>query len=699
MLRTANCSCPTPLLDRSPRVRLRAACVPRPIAPTRLPGAGVSRNQNVARSARVSDPAVGRTAGLQSLSTSAFMETFGRAKCWVGRPAHSVLKKQVLAAMPRRGLWPTLLVLLVHAAVCLVCPLASAQLSAPGKETKLSATEELALEQSRIADNYSRLEQLMIRMAEAEGANNPQRAALLKQAVQQSATRLTRGQLNAVADLLKPPAQMNRALDQQQQALQDLNDLLQLLLSENRSDRLRDEQTRIRAYLKEVERIRRLEQGLQGRTEGGADAERLQQEQDRVASRTGDLAKEIERDQQSNAAEPDSGEDAGDRTEPGAQDGKGDSAEPSEPTEPRSESPQNDTPPDGQEPAETPRDPDKPAPQERSGSTPQERSQQGDGQQSEGQQSKGQQGKGQQSPEQGEPSASNPQSPENVAQSQTPEDEARRRIEAAEQRMQEAQKRLAEANRQEAIVKQEQALQELEKAEAALEQILRQLREEEMERMLALLENRFRRMLRSQLQIYESTKQIDKMAATERRRQIDIQASKLSFEESKLVGEADRALNLLREEGSSVAFPETVEQMRDEMIMVSDRLSVVQVGIITQAAEEDIIAALEEMIGALQKAQKDLENQQQQQQQQPMQQPPNPGDRPLVDQLAELKMIRSLQLRVNKRTQRFAQLLKDMNDPVGQLFDEDLLQQLQKLSATQLRIHRVTHDIVVGKNR
>ena len=36
------------------------------------------------------DPALGRTAGLQNLSRSSFMETFGRAKCGVGRPAHSV---------------------------------------------------------------------------------------------------------------------------------------------------------------------------------------------------------------------------------------------------------------------------------------------------------------------------------------------------------------------------------------------------------------------------------------------------------------------------------------------------------------------------------------------------------------------------------------------------------------------------------
>ena len=74
----------------------------------------------------------------------------------------------------------------------------------------------------------------------------------------------------------------------------------------------------------------------------------------------------------------------------------------------------------------------------------------------------------------------------------------------------------------------------------------------------------------------------------------------------------------------------------------------------TQGVEQDIIAALEEMIAALEKAQKDMENKSQ---------PGQPGEggeqeMPLVDTLAELKMIRALQMRVNHRTQRYAELTK-----------------------------------------
>ncbi|HEU0069070.1 MAG TPA: hypothetical protein VFQ26_07425, partial [Nitrospiraceae bacterium] len=273
---------------------------------------------------------------------------------------------------------------------------------------------------------------------------------------------------------------------------------------------------------------------------------------------------------------------------------------------------------------------------------------------------------------------------------------ARKRLQAAEEKMKEAQRRLEEAKRDEAVDEQQQARHELEKAKAELEEILRQLREEEIGRTLAMLEGRFRRMLEKQLEIYESTKRLDKIPETDRGRQVDIQAGKLGFEETKLAVEADKALLLLHEEGSSVAFPETVEQMRDDMQQVADRLSTTKLGTITQGIEEEIIAALEEMVEALQKAQQDLEKQKQQQQKQ---QQGQPGEKPLVDQIAELKMIRALQMRVNTRTERYSRLLADADDPVGLAEDEELRESLIKLGERQQRVQEVTRDIVVGKNQ
>jgi hypothetical protein len=71
----------------------------------------------------------------------------------------------------------------------------------------------------------------------------------------------------------------------------------------------------------------------------------------------------------------------------------------------------------------------------------------------------------------------------------------------------------------------------------------------------------------------------------------------------------------------------------------------------------------------------------------------------LVDALAELRMIRSLQWRVNQRTQRYSRLLDNVEDPIGQALDEDLRRAIGKLADRESRIQRITRDIVLGKNR
>src|SRR5437763_823900 len=150
-----------------------------------------------------------------------------------------------------------------------------------------SSADELALEQSRVADKYAKLEQLMLKMAELEGQTNPKRAQLLTRAVEQSKDRLTKPQLDTLVKLLNQK-QLKRAVDGQSTVQTDLKALLDLLLSEDRSDRLKSEQQRIKEYIKEVDRLIRLERSVQGQTEAGADAKRMAQEQGRIAGQTGD---------------------------------------------------------------------------------------------------------------------------------------------------------------------------------------------------------------------------------------------------------------------------------------------------------------------------------------------------------------------------------------------------------------------------
>jgi len=105
--------------------------------------------------------------------------------------------------------------------------------------------------------------------------------------------------------------------------------------------------------------------------------------------------------------------------------------------------------------------------------------------------------------------------------------------------------------------------------------------------------------------------------------------------------------------------------------------------------EEDIIAALQEMLDAIKKAQK---KQEQNKQNRPSHgQPQEPA---LVDAASELRMIRALQMRVNTRTERYRKLIDG-----EQAEKDELVEAVRRLSEDQQKIFRITRDLDMGKNR
>ena len=252
---------------------------------------------------------------------------------------------------------------------------------------------------------------------------------------------------------------------------------------------------------------------------------------------------------------------------------------------------------------------------------------------------------------------------------------------------------LKKQNRDGASSKQDEAIAKLREAKEKLEEILRQLREEERELLLAALEARFQKMLALQLIVYNGTVGLDKTPKAEWNDRHFARARELANQENEISLEAAKALELLKGEGSSVAFPEAIEQLRQDVLQVVYRLQREDVASLTQGIERDIIESLEELIEALQKemekAKKDKQKQQQQQQQQQQ-------DKALVDKLAELKMLRSLQMRINRRTKRIGQEVETADEKVDK---PDLLQQLQGLSGRQAKIQKATYDLSTGKNQ
>ena len=253
--------------------------------------------------------------------------------------------------------------------------------------------------------------------------------------------------------------------------------------------------------------------------------------------------------------------------------------------------------------------------------------------------------------------------------------------------MEDAKKKLEKAQQEDAAKDQEEAIKELEQAKAELEQILRQLREEEIERVLAMLEARFRKMLEMQREVYDATVSLDKTPTAERTHNHEIESSRLGGKEMQIVVEVDKALLMLREDGTTVAFAEAADQMRTDMQQVVDRLSQAKVGQVTQGIEMDIIATLEEMIESLKKARKDMDKNRQK----PNMQSGARTRFALVDKLAELKDDSRPQMRINTRTQRYSKMIE------GEQAENAELVVRPELLRTQQRVYRVTHDLSSGK--
>ena len=619
------------------------------------------------------------------------------------------------------------------------------------------SADDLSLDEEDVAAKFRRFEMVLLRMSELTASSDPKRAALLRKTLAQGRERGIEAKFVRVIELLKNERLAN-ASDGQRDVESDLKRLLKLLESEERGERVKDERERIKEQLKKLKELINRQSQIQGQTQNGGDAKSLADEQAKLADETAELARRMGTENSAESAESAEGSKPNESPEKNSAADKSADDKPSEQGEPKdiSDKPPQDgdkssegdsrpmpgdkalddkgeeTPadsnskeeePSGKEPidgdespmgeksddgskkpmeGDSPSDSDSNEPMEgdsgKPTKSPSEKSEPGEPPKGSPSSKPPKQGE---SPQRESPRGEKPDTPPPDQDSAPPSDDSqspnqptgRKRVQEAKDRMDDAQRKLEQAEREGAVKDQEEAKRNLEQAKAELEDILRQLREEELERVLQLLEARFRGMLAAQLEVYEGTKQAER-AATSTGSADEIETGRLSRKEAAIELEAANAINVLKEEGSAVAFPEAVEQMLADIRQIVRLLAAAQVGETTQLIEEDIITALEEMIEALQKAQDELEKQKQQPSP-PNQQPGSPQDQPLVDKIAELKLIRALQMRVNRRTQHYS---KQVTGEIGQADLPEIIEALRELADREERVFRTTRDIVVGKN-
>lgn len=633
-------------------------------------------------------------------------------------------------------------------------------------------TSNAATTQASVAERFARLEATLLKLSVLEKAGNPRRATLLEQALGSARKQQIQSNLAEISKLIGQK-KFSEAAKRQVVAEKQLEDLLKFLTSEDRFERLKNQQEKLREQIAEVERLIRLQRSLQGETESGGDAKKLAGEQEELSKRTGKLDDEIAQDDRPDAekeggkesgkndgAKNDDANKDGNKGKEGSEGKKGDSSkgkdgeksesgsdkgkegdenksgekgtdekkgdkngdksgdsqkgksgegDKSKSDSPKSEGDKSDASKSGEN-AKEKMPGDKSGDEkgdDKQGNPKKGEPEKGDSQKSDGQKSESQKGDKSGQPKQGNQKQPMPPMPGDNAQQddssddqqqQQPQNPVRRQLQQARKRMEEARKQLEQANRKKSQNEQAEAQAELEKAKAELERILRQLREEELERTLASLEARVKSMIERQTKVNEQTKQLVDIPVEQRSRDVEAQSVKLGSEQNKIAIEAERAVQVLQEEGSSTAFPLTMEQVREDMLQVGERLGTAKLDPITIELEDEILTSLNELLAALEKAKKEQQErkQQQQQQQQQDQQPQGEPEQPLVSKIAELKMIKTLQIRVNTRTQRYAKLLNDPTDPVGQANTKDLIDSLDKLSRRESEVLDITRELMKG---
>jgi hypothetical protein len=513
----------------------------------------------------------------------------------------------------------------------------------------------------------------MLRMAESLRSADANRAAVLLKAISQSKEDMIELQFTRLVELLHV-GKLGTASKNQKELRQDLSSLLNLLLSSERGQRLRDEIEKLKAQIRELDGIIAEQKRLKTETEDRiSETPDLARRQKKLSNRSKKLAKNVK-------GEDSDGEQSGKESK--GKESKGSESEGSKGSESQGSEGSESEGSKGSESQGSKGSQSQGSKGSQSQGSKGSESQGSKGSQSQG--SKGSQSQGSKgSQSQGSKGQSGGESGEESGE------EGAGQIEEASEEMEEAKEDLDEEKSDDAAEDQKEALSKLEQARRELEEILRQLREEERDAILAALEARLHRMLQRQKVINKATVRLSEIPEEKRTRTEELEAVTFSKVETGLANQANAALAILKEEGTAVAFPEAIMEVREDMKTVAALLAKANTGDFTQSVEIDIVKALEEMIEALQQ-----ERQNSAQQSGKQDQDGTPQDPALIELLAELKMIRSMQIRVNNRTDRVSKLLESQKD-----LTPEIREAIKKLSVREKRIVRVTTDLATGKNK
>lgn len=260
--------------------------------------------------------------------------------------------------------------------------------------------------------------------------------------------------------------------------------------------------------------------------------------------------------------------------------------------------------------------------------------------------------------------------------------------------MQQAQQPLAAGQFAPASQRQQQAVAALQRAERQVQDRLTQLQNESPADKAARLADYFRELLARQQQATAKTVELAEplTAGKSLGRGERLALKKLAEEERALAAGARESQVSIITEGSSVVLPRIVGQLADDLQSVAGRLDESQLDRYTQTLQREIEQTLEQLIDTLDKSAEQAGKQPSPERQTPPDADDNeapPPEPPLLPGLAELKLLRAAQQRINRRTAAVASLRGE-----GPL-DDSQAAELQRLAELQTITAAMAEELII----
>ena len=496
----------------------------------------------------------------------------------------------------------------------------------PPKKTAAKDPQTLRNEQIAVSGRYARFERMLMQMADILGRQDPERADLLRKTLGKGREDQVREDLEKAIALLES-GELGAASEKQTELLQSFQSLMKLLQSEDRRSAVERERERLNGLLKDLRNVIGEQRSARAATQNEESPSNAAPGQQKALERTGKLLDEMQQHDEQSEGEQSGGE--------------------------QSEGEQSEG--------------------EKSG-----------GEKSGGEQSGGEKSGGEKSG--GEKSGAEKSGGEKSASQQGQQTPGRESLQEAERRMQQALEALQQQQRELALKEEDAAIEELQEAAAKLEEQLKQLREEEKEMMLASLEARFQRMLIVETQIHEGT---TALAAVPQKDWLELsygRCRELAQQQTELARECAQTVLLIREDGTSSAVLLAAEDIQSDMDSVAEWMQQSNVSELTISLQRDILESLKQLVETMQREMQQLQERQQQENQQ--QQGQQLQSR-LVDLIAEIRVLRNLQLQVNRRTKQVDDLLERVSDAERSA----LLKQVSELAERQQKLFEAARDL------